>query len=578
MSRGGMQNRMEEAEKVAALDALRRVKASGYFETAPKLEAFLSYVVDQAIEGGTEVDAYAIAVNALDRPESFDPRSDPVVRVFAGRLRTALAEYYDGPGKRDPLRITIPKGTYRPAFERLPNGFAAGGGVARERQDRSRNRLRGIALAALGAAVVVAAGHTFYASMRESTPRDTAPETRVVPTHESAMAFPMVEIGPFDVRDDLARSDLMTGIRQQIVMDLSQFKTLRIRDRPTGPDVAETLKRSDFLVDGRLVKSGGRDMLRIAVRETASSEVIWRQMLAVPENDAEYQDLLLTAVRAIAPRLAGVSGIVQSDAIRRLEARRDKLANTETSDYECVVKFYAFGQRRPLGSEEAVRQCLETLTSQGSRDSMVWAFWSLMKYMDWVRYVDDGSTTVLRESLRAAREAIELDPANANAHEFAAMTYAAMGEPEAAKTSFEHALDLNPSKPDFYVHYGSFFIQLGDWEKGVELVRRGIELSPSPPGWMYLPLTMDAFRRDDFAEALRIARLIVESGDRRGYMPALAAAIALDDREETERFLAAYRGEISASSHAVLRQFAKVYADPVLVAKYRDMLARVLPL
>ena len=90
--------RIGENDVLDARDALGRILAAGLLSTSPKLEAFLRYVVVEELESrGDGISAYSIAVHALDRPASFDPQSDPVVRVFAGRLRTVLADYYDGP-------------------------------------------------------------------------------------------------------------------------------------------------------------------------------------------------------------------------------------------------------------------------------------------------------------------------------------------------------------------------------------------------------------------------------------------------------------------------------------------------
>ena len=65
----------------------------------------------------------------------FDPQNDPIVRIEVGRLRRDLEHYYLTDGRDDPIRITIPKGHYVPAFEvrdeptpepRLPRLRAAG--------------------------------------------------------------------------------------------------------------------------------------------------------------------------------------------------------------------------------------------------------------------------------------------------------------------------------------------------------------------------------------------------------------------------------------------------------------------
>jgi len=100
-----------------AAAALARILASHEFKSVPQLRAFLDYIVTAQLDGRQrEIKGYSIAVNALGRDASFDPVSDPIVRVEAARLRRRLAEYYSGTGATDPVSITVPKGSYLPVL------------------------------------------------------------------------------------------------------------------------------------------------------------------------------------------------------------------------------------------------------------------------------------------------------------------------------------------------------------------------------------------------------------------------------------------------------------------------------
>jgi len=105
--------------------AVERILASAAFASAPRLTAFLRFVVEAALAGRTRsIKAYTVALGALDRGEDFDPVTDPAVRVTAGRLRKALARYYAGPGAADPIAVTMPLGSYVPLFSRRDLGRA----------------------------------------------------------------------------------------------------------------------------------------------------------------------------------------------------------------------------------------------------------------------------------------------------------------------------------------------------------------------------------------------------------------------------------------------------------------------
>lgn len=98
------------------IDALSAVLESDKFTAAPQMSAFLKYVVEQAASGNmTRIKAYTVAIDALGKPDSFDPQNDPVVRVLAGRLRAALASYYEAHPDTD-IRITMRPGSYVPSF------------------------------------------------------------------------------------------------------------------------------------------------------------------------------------------------------------------------------------------------------------------------------------------------------------------------------------------------------------------------------------------------------------------------------------------------------------------------------
>jgi Tol biopolymer transport system component len=98
---------------------LDKILSSRSFSGADRATGFLRFVVEKTLTGeADQLKEYVIAVEVLGRKPSFDPRTDPIVRVEAGRLRGRLEEYYQTGGSADDLLITLPKGGYVPAFER----------------------------------------------------------------------------------------------------------------------------------------------------------------------------------------------------------------------------------------------------------------------------------------------------------------------------------------------------------------------------------------------------------------------------------------------------------------------------
>lgn len=97
---------------------LARILESEEFASVGQLRSFLAYVVDATLDQRAhQLKGYTIATEALGRDPSFDPNTNPIVRVEAARLRRRLAAYYTAHGADDPVTISIPKGTYVPEFE-----------------------------------------------------------------------------------------------------------------------------------------------------------------------------------------------------------------------------------------------------------------------------------------------------------------------------------------------------------------------------------------------------------------------------------------------------------------------------
>jgi eukaryotic-like serine/threonine-protein kinase len=111
--------RMDEPllNRDGVLQQLERVLSSVVFRRAERSSALLRFIVEQTLDGQADrLKEYTLGAEALGRGETFDPRTDPVVRAEASRLRTRLEQYYETIGGGDPVLVTLPKGTYVPQF------------------------------------------------------------------------------------------------------------------------------------------------------------------------------------------------------------------------------------------------------------------------------------------------------------------------------------------------------------------------------------------------------------------------------------------------------------------------------
>ena len=98
-------------------EQLERILASQTFHGAERSRTLLRFLVEQALDDRADrLKEYTLGAEALGRGESFDPRTDPIVRAEASRLRNRLDRYYATDGQLDPFLIALPKGSYVPQF------------------------------------------------------------------------------------------------------------------------------------------------------------------------------------------------------------------------------------------------------------------------------------------------------------------------------------------------------------------------------------------------------------------------------------------------------------------------------
>lgn len=134
MGRGGSAQEFDQPPAADVLSALRELLESASLRLSERNRRFLSFVVNQTVAGHADrIKAYLIGVDVFGRDETFDPNLDPIVRIEATRLRSALTAHYETSGAGIPVRISIPPGSYVPLFNWAPQ-VARDGGQNRSKQ------------------------------------------------------------------------------------------------------------------------------------------------------------------------------------------------------------------------------------------------------------------------------------------------------------------------------------------------------------------------------------------------------------------------------------------------------------
>src|SRR6266496_679818 len=227
-------------------EQLERILASTTFKQVDRLKRFLSFIVLESIGGrSTELKEYVIGVHVFDKEPSFDPRTDPIVRVQARRLRAKLVRYYQEDGRGDEMIIDLPKGGYAPVFK--PREISV------------------VAKRSIAATLV---------------------------SRNTVSVLPFVNHGGGQELDYFC-----LGVREEIVHNLARFPNLRIL---ALEDVAAKAEAA-MMVSGSVRASGTRLRITAQLVDTASRCYLWSESI-----DADTTDLFGAqerVARAIVQRL-----------------------------------------------------------------------------------------------------------------------------------------------------------------------------------------------------------------------------------------------------------------------------------
>jgi hypothetical protein len=100
-----------------AQEQVQRLVQSDLFRFSASQRRLLEYLAEKSLRGeADQLKEYTIAIDALGKPESYDPRHDSAVRLQSGKLRQKIREYYFAAGSADPVLVDFPKGHFKLVF------------------------------------------------------------------------------------------------------------------------------------------------------------------------------------------------------------------------------------------------------------------------------------------------------------------------------------------------------------------------------------------------------------------------------------------------------------------------------
>lgn len=104
---------------------LQHILASRHFRKSPRVSEFLTYICERAFSNRcNEISEQQIAVHVFGRPTDYNSAEDTIVRTTARQVRQKLELFHLDEGAGSLWRLTIPKGSYVPLFEKVEDAAA----------------------------------------------------------------------------------------------------------------------------------------------------------------------------------------------------------------------------------------------------------------------------------------------------------------------------------------------------------------------------------------------------------------------------------------------------------------------
>lgn len=516
---GGEAALAETAQPEALVEtALEQLISWPGLARSPQLARFLNYIVQAKLRGDeASIKAYAIAVDVFGRPQSFDPQSDPIVRVQARRLRAALDEYYAGDGAGSPVRINLPVGRYVPEFELRddlrpsvpvaepespppPEGQAPARRASARPGGRRHDMLLYAVLLAIGLGIVV----VLMQVLSPRPPRIDVPQPPAIGVAEfTAIAGAGGDGAP-----------AVAGLAVELVTDLQLFEDIDASYMPMGtPDDGAA---PEYQLTGIARQEADTVQITASLRRRGSDTALWSDTETVPLDrlSASVDDLS----QAFAEQLGSHRGPL-FEASNRWLNENPNISGNETV-YLCGLLFSRYRDSAEVADAARARDCLSSLLDRGENAQALAMRGGLL--------LDDTMATQplrpdpepMAEAGRLLGRAVDLEPTSSLVWQEYARYLERVGRSGEAEAAYASALQLNPANLDAEAAYARMLSLRGESPRGTALALDVLTHAVLPPHWYYAAPAVNALRAGNDAGAIENAEKL-EAGDAE-----LASAVA----------------------------------------------------
>jgi TolB-like protein/tetratricopeptide (TPR) repeat protein len=577
---GFPQTREDAASEAAVRTELEKVLSSKAFHGSESLKRFLRYAVEHTLQGeGDQLKEYRLGVEVLDRPTSFDPRMDPVVRMTARRLRVKLREYYETEGRQDGIRVEVPKGSYGATF--VPNTWQKARDAGGLEEPRSRQRQFALLAVILLFAAALAA--VYWAR----TPR---------PSHAAAQGqVSSIAVLPFlNLSGSLDDDYLSDGLTDELTGALAKLPGLRVVARTSAfkfkgkaDDVRVIGSQLNVasLVEGSLQKSEGRLRVTVQLVRTADGYHMWSETYERSAADAFAVEDEITRTIAGALQLRLGEETAEPRAQKRpvdplahdlyLQGRYWWNKRTPANEWKAIRYFNQALEKDPLYAE-AYLGLAEAYVVLGANDQAApedvnpKARAAAEQALRLDESLSEAHATLaqatffhgwdFKRSEQEFRRAIELNPNHATAHQWYGIQLMLERRFDEALREFAQAQQLDPLSLILGLDEGQVYYYSGRQDAAIAQARKALAHSPNFPAAHDL-LGMAYERKQQFKEAIAEFQkyLVLSDHDPEALMRLAVTYAELGDRARALKMVGEMEKAIKGS-YVPSYDIASVYA------------------
>ncbi len=432
---------------------IQRLQDSPDFNASPQQMALLRYVVAQTLAGKADrIKGYTVATEVFGRRADFDQNIDPIVSIQAARLRKALSDYYQGAGRRDPLRIDIPKGTYVPEFStRRP---------------------------------------------RTADPINSGGQTKV--TVKSY--WPCVTVRPLqNLSGDPDLDFWGIGLATEIAHELNRYPDIRVMT-PYAVDQDAMIDQGGmgFKINGTLRRDSKSIKITVQLTNNRNGRLVWSESQGSAIAPAGMIALQESIARCIAVKIAGQQGHVAKQLASEFNRRVPK----EMCVYEAVWRYYEYNLKLNPDSFATALEALEKAVAIDPECGQVWGMLAHL-YANIHAFEIPGVEAPLEKALMYGQNATRLLPDDQRSRSIMAFIHLLRNELPTGLAEAEHALRLGPQTLFMLDSIGYLLALLGEWQRGVDLIEDVIQLNPFYTNTVHFALWLNCLRLETYAEAYK---------------------------------------------------------------------------